>query len=157
MATIRNEVIDDCALARAVKRSGGKIWMGLTRASVSLRNYRSFSEIRDLIARTAFTQLRYSFFLLIGTLFGLFATYLLPWFSFFTAADPAWILGSTAISLMTITFLMTVKFYDLSPAWALTLPIAAIFYGYATCVSAARYWLGRGGQWKGRAQARSAL
>ena len=57
---IRNEVIDDCALARAVKRTGGKIWMGLTRASVSLRAYTTFREIRDLIARTAFTQLRYS-------------------------------------------------------------------------------------------------
>lgn len=153
IAAIRNEVIDDCALARAVKRNGGKIWMGLTRASVSLRSYGSFSEIRDLIARTAFTQLRYSVFLLIGTLLGLLATYLLPWISFFTAEDPAWILGSTAISLMTITFLLTVKFYNLSPAWALSLPFAAVFYGYATCVSAVRYWLGRGGQWKGRTQA----
>ncbi|HET9994260.1 MAG TPA: glycosyltransferase [Candidatus Acidoferrum sp.] len=153
LAAIRSEVIDDCALARAVKRSGGKIWMGLTRASISLRSYGSFAEIRDLIARTAFTQLRYSFFLLIGTLLGLFATYLLPWISFFTAEDPAWILGSTAVSLMTVTFFLTVKFYNLSPAWALTLPFAAIFYGYATCVSAVRYWLGRGGQWKGRAQA----
>lgn len=153
IAAIRNEVIDDCALARAVKRNGGKIWMGLTRASVSLRSYGSFSEIRDLIARTAFTQLRYSVFLLIGTLLGLLATYLLPWISFFTAEDPAWILGSTAISLMTITFLLTVKFYNLSPAWALSLPFVAVFYGYATCVSAVRYWLGRGGQWKGRTQA----
>jgi hypothetical protein len=54
---------------------------------------------------------------------------------------------------MTATFLVTVRFYNLSAAWALTLPVAAVFYGYATCVSAARYWLGRGGQWKGRAQA----
>jgi hopene-associated glycosyltransferase HpnB len=152
-AAIRSEVIDDCALAGAVNRTGGKIWMGLTRASVSLRSYGSFSEIRDLIARTAFTQLRHSFFLLIITLLGLFGTYLLPWISFFTAEDPAWILGSTAVSLMTVTFFLTVKFYNLSPAWALTLPFAAIFYGYATCVSAVRYWLGRGGQWKGRAQA----
>jgi hopene-associated glycosyltransferase HpnB len=150
---IRSEVIDDCAIARAVKRSGGKIWMGLTRASVSLRSYGNFPELRDLIARTAFTQLHYSLFLLIGTLLGLFATYLLPWISFLTAEDPAWILGSTAISLMTVTFLLTVKFYNLSPAWVLTLPFAAMFYGYATCVSAVRYWLGRGGQWKGRAQA----
>lgn len=153
LAAIRNEVIDDCALARTVKHTAGKIWMGLTRTSVSVRSYGSFSEIRDLIARTAFTQLRYSFFLLLGTLLGLFATYLLPWFSFLAAEDPAWIFGSTAISLMTVTFFMTVKFYNLSPAWALTLPFAAMFYGYATCVSAVRYWLGRGGQWKGRAQA----
>jgi hopene-associated glycosyltransferase HpnB len=154
LAAIRSEVIDDCALARAVKRSGGKIWMGLTRASVSLRSYGSFSEIRDLIARTAFTQLRYSFFLLSGTLIALFVTYVLPLISFFQGEDPAWFLAATAICLMAVSFGVTVRFYNLRFFWALTLPIAASFYAYATCVSAVRYWLGRGGQWKGRAQAR---
>ena len=153
IAAIRSEVIDDCALARAVKRSGGKIWMGLTHASVSIRSYRSFAEIRDLVARTAFAQLRNSFLLLLATIVGLLATYWLGWILFFTAEDPAWILASTAVSLMTVTFLFTVRFFGLSPIWAFTLPFAAAFYGYATCVSAIRYWLGRGGQWKGRAQA----
>jgi hopene-associated glycosyltransferase HpnB len=150
---IHGKVIDDCALANAVKKSGGKIWMGLTRASVSLREYVSFAQIRDLIARTAFTQLHYSFFLLIATLISLFATYLLPWISFFQGEDPAWFLAATAASLMTVSFGVTVRFYNLSFFWALMLPIAALFYGYATCVSAMRYWLGRGAQWKGRAQA----
>jgi hopene-associated glycosyltransferase HpnB len=154
LAVIRNEVIDDCALARAVKRNGGKVWMGLTRASVSLRAYGSFGEIRDMIARTAFTQLRYSFVLLVGTLAGLLVTFWLAWILFFTGNDPAWIMASTAISIMTTTFLLTVLFYRLSPLWAFTLPIAALFYGYATFLSALRYWLGRGGQWKGRSQAR---
>lgn len=154
MAAIRSEVIDDCALARAVKKSGGRIWMGLTRASVSLRSYGSFGEIRDLVARTAFTQLRYSIFLLIATLAALFVTYLLPWISFFSGEDPAWFLAATAISLMSVTFGVTVRFYNLSFFWALTLPVAAAFYAHATCVSAMRYWLGRGAQWKGRSQAR---
>jgi hopene-associated glycosyltransferase HpnB len=153
IASIRREVIDDCALARAVKKSGGKIWMGLTRTSVSLRGYGTFSEIRDLIARTAFTQLRYSFLLLAATLAGLFVTYLLAWIFFFTLDEPGWLLASTAISIMTVTYGVTVRFYGLPWLWALTLPFAAIFYGYATFLSAARYWLGRGGQWKGRAQA----
>jgi len=153
MASIRGEVIDDCALARAVKGKGGKIWMGLTRASVSLRSYGTFAEIRDLIARTAFTQLRYSFLLLIVTSIGLLATYLLPWIAFFTLDDPGWLLASTAISIMTATYGATVRFYGLPWLWALTLPFAAVFYGYATFLSALRYWLGRGGQWKGRAQA----
>jgi hopene-associated glycosyltransferase HpnB len=153
IAAIRSEVIDDCALARAVKHRGGKIWMSLTRASVSVREYRSFGEIRDMIARTAFTQLRYSFVLLAGTLAGLFATFWLAWILFFTGNDPAWIMASTAVALMTTSFLLTVTFYGLPPYWAFTLPLAAAFYGYATCLSAARYWLGRGGQWKGRAQA----
>jgi hopene-associated glycosyltransferase HpnB len=153
IVAIRGEVIDDCALARAVKKSGGKVWMGLTRASVSLRSYETFAGIRDLIARTAFTQLHYSFLLLIATLAGLLVTYLLAWISFFTLDDPGWILASTAISIMTATYGTTVRFYGLPWLWALTLPFAAIFYGYATFLSAVRYWLGRGGQWKGRAQA----
>jgi hopene-associated glycosyltransferase HpnB len=152
-AAIRGEVIDDCALARAVKKSGGKIWMGLTRASVSLRSYGTFAEIRDLVARTAFTQLNYSFLLLLATLASLFVTFLLPWFSFLSGEDPAWFLASTAICLMTVTFGVTVRFYGLAWPWALALPLAAAYYGYATWVSAVRYWLGRGGQWKGRSQA----
>jgi hopene-associated glycosyltransferase HpnB len=154
VAAIRSEVIDDCALARAVKKSGGKIWMGLTRASVSLREYGSFAEIRDMIARTAFAQLRHSIVLLVATLAGLFATFWLAWILFLTGNDPAWIMASTAISIMTTTFLLTVSFYGLSPLWAFTLPLAAAFYAYATCLSAARHYLGRGAQWKGRAQAR---
>jgi hopene-associated glycosyltransferase HpnB len=153
IAAIRSDVIDDCALAGTVKRSSGKIWMGLTRSSVSLREYGSFAEIRDMIARTAFAQLRFSFVLLVVTLIGLFVTFCLAWILFFTGDDPAWIMASTAVSLMTTTFLLTVRFYGLSPVWAFTLPVAALFYGYATCVSAVRYWLGRGGQWKGRTQA----
>jgi len=155
MASIRREVIDDCALARAVKKNGGKIWMGLTRVSVSLRGYGTFAEIRDLIARTAFTQLHYSFAFFAVALAGLFGTFLLPWILFFAYPGEAWLLVDTAIALMTATFLLTVRFYNLSAAWALTLPFAAVFYGYATCVSAVRYWLGRGGQWKGRAQAQN--
>ncbi len=153
IAAIRGEVIDDCALARAVKKGGGRIWMGLTRASVSLRGYGTFAEIRNMIARTAFTQLSYSFGLLLVALLGLFVTFLLPWFSFFAGDDPAWFLASTAICLMTVTFGVTARFYTLPWPWALSLPFAAVYYGYATCVSAARYWLGRGAQWKGRVQA----
>ena len=153
LAAIQNEVIDDCALARAVKKSGGKICLGLTRASVSLREYRTFAEIRDMIARTAFAQLRHSFILLVATLAGLFATFWLAWILFLTGNDPAWIMASTAISIMTTTFLLTVSFYGLSPLWSFTLPLAAAFYAYATCLSAARHWLGRGAQWKGRSQA----
>ena len=153
LSAIRNEVIDDCALARAVKKSGGRIWMGLTRASVSLRVYGAFAEIRDVIARTAFTQLRYSLFLLIATLLALFTTYVLPLISFFQGDDPAWFLAATAICLMAVSFGVTVRFYNLRFLWALTLPIAAMFYGYATLVSALRYWLCRGAQWKGRSQA----
>ena len=153
LATIRGEVIDDCALARAVKRSGGMIWMGLTRKSVSLRAYQTFGEIRDLIARTAFTQLKYSPLLLLGTLAGMLLTYLAPVVLAFYPQPVVWRLSLAAWLLMALTYLPTVRFYGLSPLWAPFLPVAAAFYSYATWLSAVRYWLGRGGQWKGRAQA----
>jgi hopene-associated glycosyltransferase HpnB len=153
LAAIRSEVIDDCALARAVKRSGGKIWMGLTRTSVSLRAYETFAEIRDMIARTAFTQLRYSPLLLLGTLLGMFLTYTAPIVLVFGDDSITRILALAAWLLMSLTFLPTVRFYRLSPLRAPLLPLAALFYAYATWLSAIRYWLNRGAQWKGRAQA----
>lgn len=153
LGAICGEVIEDCALARAVKKTGGKIWLGLTRTSVSLRGFASFAEIRDMIARTAFTQLRQSVLLLVATLIGLFVTYVLAWVLLLALDNPARLPAGVAICLMTAIYLAAVRFYGLSPLWAATLPIAAVFYGYATCVSAVRYWLGRGGQWKGRMQA----
>jgi len=153
LAAIRGEVIDDCTMANAVKRAGGGLWMGLTRKSVSLRTYATFTEIKDLIARTAFTQLGYSSLLLAGTLLGMIVTYLLPVILTFSGQPVVWRLGLAAWALMAITYLPTVRFYKLSPLWAAALPLAAAFYTYATWISAVRYWLGRGGQWKGRAQA----
>ena len=153
LAAIRNEIIDDCALARAVKRSGGTIWMGLTRASRSLRSYEHFSQIRDMIARTAFTQLRYSPILLAGTLVAMILTFVLPLALTFSANIRVWPFALAAWCLMTASFLPTVTCYRLRAIWAPLLPLAALFYTYATCLSAARCWLGRGGQWKGRSQA----
>jgi hopene-associated glycosyltransferase HpnB len=153
LGAIRSEVIDDCALAGAVKKTGGAIWMGVTRKSVSLRSYDSFGEIRDLIARTAFTQLGYSGALLMGTLVAMLLTYVAPVVLTFSARTMVWRLSLTAWALMAFTYLPTVRFYGLSPLWAPLLPVAAVFYTYATWLSAVRYWLGRGGQWKGRAQA----
>jgi len=152
-AAIRGQVIDDCALARAVKRSGGAIWMGLTRKSLSLRAYQTLGEIRDLIARTAFTQLKYSSLLLAATLAGMLLTYVAPMVLAFHPRPAVWRMGLAAWLLMAVTYLPTVRFYGLSPLWAPFLPAAAAFYSYATWLSAVRYWLGHGGQWKGRAQA----
>lgn len=153
LTAIRSEVIDDCALARAVKRSGGTIWMGLTHKSISLRSYTTFGEIGELIARTAFTQLRYSMVALLGTLLGMLLTYVAPVAFAFSTRAVLWRIGLAAWALMTISYLPTVRFYGLSPLWAPTLPVTAVFYSYATWLSAMRFWLGRGGQWKGRAQA----
>ncbi len=153
LSAIRGEIIDDCSLARAVKRSGGKIRMSLTRASRSLRAYSGFAEMRDMISRTAFTQLGYSALQLLGTLAGLAITFLFPVALTFAPNARIWLPALLAWCLMTASFLPTVTFYRQSPIWAPLLPLAALFYSYATLFSAVRYWLGRGGQWKGRAQA----
>jgi hopene-associated glycosyltransferase HpnB len=153
LAAIRNEMIDDCSLARAVKSSGGKIWMGMTRASISLRRYSQWAELQNMIARTAFTQLNYSALQLIGTLAGLLLTFVAPVAFTFSTNPRIWVPALLAWCLMSASFLPTVVFYRLSPVWSPFLPVAALFYSYATFLSALRYWLGRGGQWKGRAQA----
>ena len=153
LAAIRSEVIDDCSLAREVKKSEGKIWMGLTRTSMSLRRYISFGELLDMIARTAFTQLNYSLMQLVGTLGGLLLTFVAPVALALSTNSKIWLPALLAWCLMSASFLPTVVFYRLSPIWSPFLPVASVFYAYATFLSAVRYWLGRGGQWKGRAQA----
>jgi hopene-associated glycosyltransferase HpnB len=152
-ASIHGEVIDDCTLARAVKRSGGRVWLGLTRTTRTVRGYGTFSVIRDMIARTAFTQLGYSTLRLLGTLAALAVTYFLPVVLTFSHDAHVWPIALLAWILMCASFVPTLAFYGLSPLFAPFLPLVALFYAYATALSAVRYWLGRGGQWKGRAQA----
>lgn len=153
LAGIRGAVIDDCALAHAVKSAGGRIWWGLTRRSVSLRGYTGLREIRDMIARTAYTQLQYRPLLLAGALAALLVTYLLPVGLLLVPVPAVRAMALVAWALMSATFVPTLRFYRQSPVWAPALPLAAAFYAWATLVSAVRYWRGRGGQWKGRAQA----
>jgi len=152
MAAIRNEIIDDCALAAAVKRSGGGLWLGLTPNTYSLRAYGSFAEIERMIARTAFNQLGHSAWLLIGALAGLTLTYLLPMVLLVSGSRALVVLGAAAYLLMFIAYLPMVSFYGLNVLWALTLPFSAAFYMWATLYSAFKYWSGRGGEWKGRMQ-----
>ena len=149
---IRSEIIDDCALAREIKRSGGRVWLGLTATSRSIRSYGSFAEIGRMIARTAFNQLQHSTVLLAGTVLGLLLTYLAPVALLASGYRIAIYLGAAAWVLMIASYLPMVRFYGRNPLWALTLPVAAAFYMGATVWSALLYWSGRGGQWKGRAQ-----
>src|SRR5262249_16229929 len=58
--SIHGEIIDDCALAKAIKGSGGNVWLGLADASSSLRRDESFRKILKMIERTAFNQLKHS-------------------------------------------------------------------------------------------------
>jgi hopene-associated glycosyltransferase HpnB len=150
---IHAEIIDDCALARAVKRSGGKVWLGLTDETRSIRPYGSFAEIGRMISRNAFNQLQHSALLLFAALLGMSLVYLLPpAVALLSRNLPAELLAGLAWLLMTISFLPLVRFYRLTPAWGLGLPLIAIFYMGATFHSAFRYWTGEGGKWKGRVQ-----
>jgi hopene-associated glycosyltransferase HpnB len=152
LRTIRSQIIDDCALARAIKAGGGSIWLGLTRSGRSTRAYGSVAEIGRMISRSAFNQLRHSYLLLAATMAGLFLTYLLPPLLLLSGQPLSMALGATAWMLMSISYAPMLRFYGLSPLWSLCLPAVALFYAAATLHSAIQYRLGRGGQWKGRAQ-----
>jgi hopene-associated glycosyltransferase HpnB len=152
LAAIRSHIIDDCALAAAVKRSGGRIWLGLTHSAWSLRRYGSFSEVGAMISRTAFNQLRHSWLLLAATLLGLFVAYLAPPLLLLSHDPLCMGAGALAWLLMGLCYLPMVRFYGLAAPWCLCLPAAATFYAGATLHSAMRYAQGRGGVWKGRAQ-----
>ena len=150
---IRGALIDDCALAAAIKKSGGKIRLDVTRDTVSARVYGSFGDIWAMIARTAYTQLHYSPVILVGTLAGLFLTYLVPpLFAIYGHGGPR-LLGLITWGMMAVAFAPTLRLYGRSWAWGFALPAIATFYAAATIGSAVNYWRGKGGQWKGRAQA----
>jgi hopene-associated glycosyltransferase HpnB len=152
IAAIRGEIIDDCALARAVKRTGGGIWLGVTEDTESVRDYQTFAEIRSMISRTAFAQLHHSALLLLGTILGMAVVYLAPPLLIFTHNPLEAFFGLAAWILMTIAYVPALRFYGRSVAWAPLLPLIAVFYISATFDSALAYWTGRGGMWKDRIQ-----
>lgn len=144
---IRSELIDDCALARAVKKHG-PVWLGMSSDTRSLRAYGSFASIWNMVARTAFTQLQHSKILLAGTMLGMFFTYLAP--PMFALAG-SW-LAAAAWAVLCAAYVPMLRFYRQPMLVAPLLPAIALFYLGATVYSAAQYWLGSGGQWKGRVQ-----
>ena len=152
LESIRSAVIDDCSLARLVKQHNGRLWIGLTEESRSERRYETFAQIERMISRTAFHQLKHSPLLLLGTIAGMVITYLAPPLFLFTGNRLTIFMGAAAWGAMTITYSKMVRYYRLNPAWALTLPLVALFYLGATIHSAVKYWNGRGGDWKGRFQ-----
>jgi hopene-associated glycosyltransferase HpnB len=152
IAAIKGEIIDDCALALAVKRSGGKVWLGAAADTHSLRPYKSFGEIERMIARTAFNQLKHSGWLLTATVLGMLLLYVAPLALLAGGSPRLVLLGASSYALMVAAYLPMVRFYGLNLLWALTLPLAGVFYTAATVHSAIAYWSGKGGEWKGRAQ-----
>jgi hopene-associated glycosyltransferase HpnB len=149
---IRGEIIDDCALGRALKAQG-PIWLGLTERAASIRPYRGLAEIRAMVARSAYAQLGYSPLALLGTFAGMIAVYAAaPVLAIFAAAS-AQAYGISAWAAMTLAFQPILRFYRVSPLWGLALPLIGFLYALFTLDSAIQHWRGRGGMWKGRAQA----
>lgn len=155
MESIRAALIDDCSLAAKIKHRGqGRhaIRLDVAASSRSLRPYDGPGEIWNMIARTAFTQLHYSPWLLVGTLFGMGVIYLAPPVVALVLGPlgwPAWL----AWGAMCCAYAPMLRYYGRSPLWAPALPLVALFYVGATFASAVRYWRGKGGQWKARVQA----
>jgi len=155
IASIRGEIIDDCALGARLKAQG-PIWLGLTRTSVSLRPYGSLGDIGRMVSRSAYAQLGYSPWLLAGTVAGMALVYLAaPALAAFGPGAARW-LGLGAWALMAAAFQPMLRYFRLSPLWGLALPLIGALYTAFTVQSAIDVWRGRGGMWKGRSQALAA-
>lgn len=154
---LKQALIDDCTLASLVKKSlppNHGIWLGLSNTTISLRKYPTLNPIWNMVARTAFTQLNYSTLLLIGTILGMFITYLISpiafLYSLYTLNIPLLIISLTTLFLMALSYYPTVKLYQLPICYSFCLSAIAFLYTLMTIDSAFRHWQGKGGQWKGR-------
>ena len=149
---LRGALIDDCALAALVKPQGA-VWLGLTEEAKSLRRYPALTHIRRMVVRSAFAQLRYSPFLLIGTIAGMITAYWLPPLCVFFAPRAVSASGAIAWTIMAVCFAPTLRLYGRAAVSGLALPAIAAIYMVFTLDSAVQHWRGRGGYWKGRFQA----
>ena len=151
--TIRGELIDDCALASVMKKQG-PILLALAEQIRSIRAYPRISDIRLMVVRSAYAQLRYSPLILAGTVAGMMLTYIAPVAFALFGQGVAQALGFLTWGIMAIAFQPTLRLYRLSPLWGLLLPAIALCYMAFTLDSAYQTVLGRGGFWKGRVQAK---
>lgn len=150
VAAIRGHLIDDCALGRLMKAQG-PIWLGLTTRARSLRVFRSVGEIRAMISRSAYAQLRYSPWLLLGTVLAIAVTCVAPPLLVVGATGAARWLALAAWAEMALALQPTLRFYGLSRWWGVAMPAIAGAYLLFTLDSALQHRRGRGGMWKGRA------
>jgi hopene-associated glycosyltransferase HpnB len=167
LAPIRGALIDDVAMGRMIKRQRGRCWLGVTRQVVSVRPYPRLASLWQMVARSAYTQLRYSPVLLAGTLIGLLFLYALPPAGAITGLvvllAGAGATGAAALTLgaglagwalMSLSYLPTLRLYRLSPLRAPGLPLIALLYAAMTADSARRHYAGRGAEWRGRTNLR---
>ncbi|USI71664.1 glycosyltransferase [Sphingomonas morindae] len=151
VGAIAHAIIDDCAMGALMKKEG-PIRLALTDRAVSIRPYGGWRAIGAMIARSAYAQLRYSPLLLLLTLCGMALVYCVPPLAVLAGGWTS-LAGLAAWALMAVSFVPMARFYGRSPFWGVALPAIGLFYAGATLISALRHWQGRGGMWKGRAQA----
>ena len=151
---IRDALIDDCALAGAMKKQG-PIWLGLTDRVQSIRPYASWGDIRRMVARSAYAQLNYSPLLLAGTIAGMALTYLVPPSWRCSRSGWAQLLGIAAWALMAISFQPTCASIGSRPCGAWRCPLSPSSSCSTHLDSAYQYAAGKGGRWKGRVQAKA--
>ncbi|WP_371106166.1 MULTISPECIES: glycosyltransferase [Streptomyces] len=155
---IRQAVIDDVALARTVKRSGGRIWLGLADRVDSVRPYPRLGELWRMVSRSAYTQLRHNPLLLLVTVAGLAVVYLVPPAAVVagvvTGRPTPLALGAAAWALMAGSYIPMLRYYRQTLWLAPLLPLTALLYLLMTVDSAVRHHLGQGAAWKGRTYAR---
>jgi hopene-associated glycosyltransferase HpnB len=149
LAAIRDQLIDDCALARAVK-SAGPIRLDVAETTLSARAYPGFADLWRLVARTAFTELRYSALRLVSAMLLMILVFLAPPYLTLTARGMPFLLGVAAWLAMAVAYIPCLRYYRASMVWAPCLPLIALFYQGATLHSAIRHWFGRGTEWRGR-------
>ena len=149
---IRNELIDDCALARRLKAEG-PIWLGLTERIVSIRSYPHWRDIAAMVSRSAYAQLGYSPWQLAGAVTAMTLTYLVPPVAALFGSGAVFMFGIGAWAIMAILYQPVLRLYRLSPLWGLALPATAFAYLLFTMASALASMRGKGGLWKGRFQA----
>ncbi len=147
---IRQAIIDDCSLAKRIKQAGYRIWIGQSRSVISLRRYERLESIWEMVARTAFTQLRYSALLLALCTLLMMSLFLAPLVAIIWADEMIQAWSLTAYSCMVAVYRPILRYYDRSRSWALILPLIGSFYLAMTWTSALRYWRGERSRWKNR-------
>lgn len=148
--SIRTALIDDCALARAVKGLGCRTWTGLTHSAISHRRYPDLADVWQMVARTAYTQLRRSGWLLLLCTALMLSAFVLPVAALAQDGPAAPLVGAGGLVFMMASYLPVLRFYHLNPAWAISLPLSGVLYLLMTWTSALRYWFGSGAVWKSR-------
>ena len=152
LEALRNNLIDDCALAALMKRRG-PIWLGLTNHVHSLRAYPALADFKQTVVRSAFAQLRGSPLQLVGAVVGMVTVYLAPpFFAVFADGTPQ-MAGVASWILMALSFVPTLRLYGQAMVRSFALPVVAAAFTAFTLKSALLHWRGRGGYWKGRFQA----